>query len=573
MGLRSGFLSDLCKRVVHEKKYAAYIEPANAEETLKNTTSLFIDFTQLLHSIKVSEEDLICRDVEEYKTASSFLNSSSAIGELNFGDGSIKNTVDTFSMDQVVHLVINKIVAVQRQWKTACSSVGITCPLKTVFLLMDGDSPSAKYSTLRKRKHCKQNPIVNRFSQRLAMDGMVALPSAEEVEKIVSSKIAMSSEPISVECPEYKGSVRFFLQRRKNQHAIATEIATLLSQSQLPLFGDYSMYMIVGKSKEFPMGKCSKLCGSLNHPAIPSFGGDIPYKEADLLVPYIWSKVSTYENCACIISKDSDMLTSMLALADPKLALLVKTNDAPNDYSIFPGNVALRVLNQVTEMPRKQLELMLHITMGGSDYVETYPRCGPMTILRGMENFEHYPSLFPNVQFVKWCDLSVLSWREANAIGSHSANDAVCFEVSKLEEGGHQLLMMRRIIRMEEKYFPIRLGNNVYLMEYESLHDRQPREWYAKQCPTNTKKEFTKIQKQKFDNNVFASKFTSSMKRRLFFLSMMSDSRGCLENDMDCEPNLSLKCGYDSTKDFSYVDPMSLTEVSVCQETKDGEQL
>lgn len=573
MGLRSGFLSDLCKRVVHEKKYTSYIEPANAEETLKNTTSLFVDFTQLLHSIKVSEEDLIRRDVEEYETATSLLNSCSAIGELNFGDHGIRNTVDTFSMDQVVHLVINKIVAVQRQWKTACSSVGITCPLKTVFLLMDGDSPSAKYSTLRKRKHCKQNPIVNRLSQRLAMEGMVTFPSADEVEQIVSSKIAMSSDPNSAECPEYRGSVRFFLQRRRNQHAIATEIVKLLSQSQLPLFGDYSMYLIVGKGKAFPTGKCSKLCGTLNHPGIPSLGGDIPYKEADILVPYIWSKVSTYENRACVVSKDSDMLTSMLALADPNLSLLVRANDAPKEYSIFPSNVALRVLNKVAEMPRKQLELMLHITMGGSDYVETYPRCGPMTILRGMENFEHYPPLFPNVQFVKWCDLSVLSWREANAIGSHSANDAVCFEVSKLKEGGHQLVLMRRIIHMEEKYFPVRLGSKVYLVEYVSLHDRQPREWYAKQCPANTQKDFTKAQQRKFDNDVFASKFTSSMKRRLFFLSMMSDSRGCLENDMDCEPDLSLKCGYDSTKDFGYVDPMSLTEAPACQETKDGEQL
>ena len=570
MGLTSRLLTDLSQGLLSGERGSTYFELAEAEPMLKNTTSLFVDLTQLLYGIKVSPDKVKSRRVVEHRTASSFLQSNDPMGELQFEEGHIFNMVDTFSMDQVVQVVINRVMTVKRQWKIACNSVGITCPMKTMFLFLDGDSPVAKYSTVKERVASKQSCITNKILRIVSSEPAGGIrPSREEIEKCIASKMARSGLPTEAwDGPTYEGSVKHFLQKRTNQHRVATELAEVLSASHSPLVQDVSLYLVMGRSREMPSGQCVKLCGTYNHPCDTLLGECIPYKEADLLVPFVWTKISPWENQGCIVSRDSDALVTMLALADPKLSLLVKVKEAPSKYTIFKGNVALRAGDHLSRGPHRQLEAMLHLTMGGTDYVETYPRCGPVTILKGLENLEGISPVFANVRFAKWSEVSV-----SPPVGVRSRDDPVLFRMSRLKQGSHHLSALKELARSREDSFPIRLGNAVYLVLYDCRRDVRPREWYAKQCPARIEKVMTETQRRHFQNDRFVTAFSYAMRRRLFFLSMMSDSRACMENDMEECGKLSAKCGYSSIGIFSYANPMVLTAVNQETEKEDGEQL
>lgn len=555
MGLTGRLLADLSQGLLEGQRRPTHFEIADAEVTLKKTTALFVDLTQLLYAVKVSPELLLGRRVVEHATVRSFLESGDPMGELEIEDRCIRNVVDSFTMDQVIQLAINRVMSAKRQWKVACNSVGITCPLRSVFLLLDGDSPWAKCSTVKKRVASKQSCVTNKLASMLSSeeegDGIQA--AREEVSKNVASK--MSRSPVA--CPHdpavYEGSVRSFLQRRANQHRVAAEMAQLLASSQLPLLQETSLYLVMGSSKETPSGRFVKVCGSYKHPCESLLRECFPYKEADLLIPFIWTKISSCETGACVLSKDSDALVSLLAVADPKLSLVAKAKEVPSRSAVLPGSVAIRTVPGLSADPRRQLEAMLHLTMGGTDYVETYPRCGTASILKGLEKMDGVRSMFSNVQFASWSDLG------ASPPPGSGADETARFALSTLTgQGSRQLALLKDLVRSREDCFPVRLVNAVYLVRHDRDRDARVREWYAKQCPADVDKAMTLAQRRHFDNEAFTSCFSQAMRRRLFFLSMMSDSRTCMENDMQESPELSAKCGYDFHRDFSYVERMAI---------------
>ena len=548
-------LADLSQGLLEGQRRPTHFEIADAEETLKNASTLFVDLTQQMHAVQGSLEVKPRRRVVEHATVRSFLESRDPVGELDIQDRCIRNVVDSFTVDDVAGLVINKVTKVKNQWKLACSSVGITCPLRSVFFLLDGDSPWAKGSTVKKRVASRHSGIVNKLVSRLSSEEERGdLQAArEEVSKSLASKMSRSGSASPQDAATYEGSVRSFLQRRANQQRVAARMAQSLSSSQWPPLQDISLYLAMGSSRQMPSGRFVKLCGSYKHPCESLLGECIPYKEADLLIPFIWTKISSCETGACVLSKDSDALVSLLAVADPKLSLVTKAKDVPARSSVLPGRVAIRTVPDVSADPRRQLEAMLHLTMGGTDYVETYPRCGTASILKGLEKMDGIRSMFSNVQFATWFEIG------ASPPPGSGSDEVVHFPVSSLTgQGSHRLAVLKDLVRSREDCFPVRLVDTVYLVRYDRDRDARVREWYAKQCPADADKTMTQTQRRHFDNEAFASCFSQAMRRRLFFLSMMSDSRTCMENDMQESPELSIKCGYDFHRDFSYVDRMAI---------------
>ena len=519
----------------------------------------------MFHSITVPKDNSFDRSVVHYQDVHSFLESEDLIGELNFRKDYIENIVDTFTLDQMVHLVINKIMAKKNQWKLACSSVGVTSPLKSIFLLLDGDTPCAKYSTVRTRKYNKKRSVVNKILDLLKCSSENCFTSRTDVESKILPRMAVvpTAGDKGETARQYKGSIQHFLQKRQHQHMVANLLTQLLPFSNLPQLEDTTIYLITGNSSGLPYPQCVKLCGTYNHPSISSLKESIPYMEADLLMPYVWSKISSHERQGCILSKDTDTLVTLFALGDAKLKMLQTIPSPPKEFSIFPNYVAFQVADNLKEDPARQLEIMLHLTMGGTDYVEKFPMCGSTTLLNGLSTLEQNIPIFSNVNFVRVCDLTPITWRESYSVSSWHGNCNTSFELSKIGQGSSQHIILKKLIHMKESYFPIRLGNKVYIVNWNSSSDGRPREWYARRCPRKLYQKMTSTQAQKFDRDQFASMFSSSMKRRLFFLSMMSDCRVYLENDMLLSSELAQKCGYNFVDDFSYENPMILTRKSV----------
>lgn len=553
--LQNSIKTYLKKRPQH---HVEWLEPIPREEAFRETEILILDMTQLFYisnnrkAFAVGEEK-----VYKYKSLDDMIckQTFDLIGEIDVDNetGTVTNRVQTFSMEEMVCVVGNKVFDHIERWKSAATEYGMQDVLKFVFLCMDGDAATAKSSAHRKRSRFSFSEMLQR--KLLLNSAGTTVPQNSMYERTRTQEI----EPGRL----YKGSMARFMGKRKNQILILKELATLLKDSRNPVTHETSIYLVAGPASGWTSReRCRKMCGKLNHPHFRSLKlQEVRYAEADSIIPMVWSFMKQSNMKACVISKDTDMLVTLLSLADPNLLLMCHMGQefCNKILRLFDREIAFRVKPAVAQQKNKQLEILLHLTMGGNDYVESFPRVGAETLLHGCDVMRGYPKtqFFPCVSFVTWLQIEALL-DELN-YRSDDYTECVRFHVRDLQEPSVFGRLMHHVVETYDNIFPIRLQEHVYLIEYDPTRTDENFEWYAKRCPANRFKKATNSQAKLMCQPGLRAAFRESMKRRLYSLSLLSDSRPqhvswvTLPNE-----ELAKKCGYSAVSNYVYMNRMKI---------------
>jgi hypothetical protein len=521
----------------------------NPKEMFESTTCIFADLTEKFY---ISENHGIpmVNVTTQHKTMSSVLSKEDGpIGDLHFEENDmVTNVVEKFSLDQTSHVLMKSILQVKEKWMTACRMNGIEkIPLKTMFLVLDGDAPAAKTKTREMRsKACGK--IINYIEKYCE-----GVPSLKRRKRELMAMVQSKMEPISHEDGNqcvYEGSFSRFLKTRRNRNMIVNHLIKIMTDSFNEALDDVTMYLCVGGhninsgKNEDKIPTVIKLCGSYNHPVFNILQEKgIPCLEGDVIIPYIWTLARPYENHCCVLTRDSDFLISLAALNDRKLHWTPTITDAASwrEFILWKNVVSVCVSPYMNLLPvRRRLEILMHLTMAGCDYVEKFSQSGPYTIMLGLkEMLENTDKVFfQNVNFLKYDN-----------------NEFVVFHVNELTERSIKLKTARDAITANEDVFAVRLDNEVYLIKLEAVEAETSLNvlfWYRdyrKKSKANVNLSTTMAKRQSFQE---------AMKRRLYFLSTVTDTRIGLERSIAINPLLAKKCGYDPENNFSYVHCMKL---------------
>ena len=545
--LQNSIMTYLKKRPQH---HVEWLQPTHREEVFKETEVLILDVTQLFYlsgnhtAIAVGEEA-----VYRYKSLNDMIfNQADLIGEINIDNetGAVTNRIQTFSMEEMVCAIGNKVFNHIEKWKAAATEYGVQDVLKFVFLCMDGDAITAKSSAHRKRSRSSFSEMLERKVRPSKTFPWKSMRERTNSQEIIAGRL-------------YKGTMVRFMGKRKNQILILKELATLLKESRNPVTQETSIYIVAGPAKGWDAKqRCRKMCGKLNHPHFRALKDqDIRYAEADSIIPMVWSFLKESNKKACIISKDTDMLITLLSLADPNLLLMchVEQRFSNKALTLFDREIAFRVKTAVSLQKSKQLEMLLHLTMGGNDYVEKFQGVGCETLLHGCDVMRGYPKtqFFHCVSFVTW--IQIEAFLDELNHRSDNYTESVKFHIRDLQEPSVFGRLMYQVVRTNENIFPVRLQDHVYLIEYDPTRSDESFEWYAKKCPVNISKRATTFQAKLMRQPGLKAAFKESMKRRLYSLSLLSDSRPQHVSWVTLsDEELAKKCGYSA--EYEYINRM-----------------
>ena len=506
-----------------------------AENVLSSTTSLFVDMTQSFYTASVHGIPVVHRSTTKHTSIAPLISREGGpIGELEIDDrGGVTNIIETFTLDQVAHVLMRSIFRLKEKWMAACDARNVNSSLRTIFLFVDGDSPVAKSETAKKRKSTNQRM---KSIERECDKVMSMKRRKKEIMAIVSSKM----EPVKHEVMEgggllIEGSLRRFLRRKENRSVILNHLVSVMTDSVHDCLRHLTIYLCLGHSDTQGTldDQMIKLSGDYNHPMFTSMKKrGIPHLEADVMIPYMWSNIKEVEKMACVVSKDSDFLVTLLALADPNLHMMWTVEQGGKEkYIVYDNLVAIHA--KPVDIPRNRLDLLLHLTMGGCDYVEGFPSCGKVAMLTGlkaiMERRDHV--FFPNVSFAHSTDgKGILSFL------IDEATDATSYT----------LKWAKALLASDKDLFCVRLEDTVYLLKVNHLYNDTPLQWYTNRCSTPSKAV----------REGMRTEFASAMKRRMYFLSNVTETRVGLERDIVNSCDLAMKCGYISNAGYSYENKM-----------------
>ena len=501
----------------------------DALEVLSNTTTMLVDLTQLLY---ISNNQKCLTEIMVYENIQDFIKSSDPIGEIVITGGRVENRLHLFREEDASDLVVQRIISLESKWRRACRSSGTMCKLKSIFLIIDGDSPAAKNET-RKKRHASSQVSCT-------MRKLEAIAKAQGID-ITADEVNLKGRFYECEKREDNymlASMPRFLVQKDKRDKIISQLTKKLTQLH---FNTTDMYIVHGQEDGVPCKGITQVWGSSPRSDLPT---NIPYYEADSIIPYLWSHIDNGNDTACIVTSDSDMLVTIVALACPRIYLL---NQAKVSYTssvnIFDGKVAVVVKPDTTVDNKKHLDLLLHMTMGGSDYVENVPWCGATTLLKGAQAImsrETTEDYFPNVRFVFWKDVGYTPPHE-------DMWDAVIRIDHKMAIEGNVLWdNMLRIVYENESIFPVRLGMCMYLVSITNCSVEATFDMYNK---------WSRGQSFKCVTDYFEQCYHYSMRRRLFFLSLVSETRMGLETKMLSRQDIAEKCGI-SFGDFMYIKKM-----------------
>ncbi len=523
MGLCSNFALSLYREVLNGESCHP-IEDVDSSLILQETSVLFLDLTQLFFF--PSDLPFEQRTIE-YESLRVFLESSDPIGEVFVDEysGVVRNTLDVFSAEMAGSLLARRVENIEKKWRLACDIKGLSPSLTTMFLAVDGDSPVAK-TTTRKRRNCnsKVSSIMKKLKSMLV----------KEESGIVDETKKRFFLWTNIGDGQLMGSLQRFMFHRENRQVITNSMSTNLKKNP---HMHTTIYVASGRQDFTPrdpgLPQIYRVCGDFVHPnyTLPE---DVPYYEADGIIPFLWSHLRGQEKLGCILSRDSDMLLSLLAMADPKLNLLYRMcGEVGQKEEVFDRHVAFCVKSQLANDVRTHMSLLLHLTMGGCDYAESFARCGVKTLLRGTNQLFHKlnDDVFDCVKFARWCDI----------FDDRKNTDMIVFSHESLSQ---ECSTLRALILNNEKMFPVRLGNLVYVIYLDKCSLKQTVSWYKTQCGAKSKAVVTSAQLESF---------ARAMNRRMFFLSFATECRIGLEMEMQWHPSLAIKCGYDYAKDFQYL--------------------
>ena len=432
-----------------------WLEPMHREEVFKETEVLMLDMPQLFY-LSCNQTALAVREEEayRYKSLTDMIGDQTIdlIGDIDIDNETrtVINRIQTFSMEEMVCAVGNKVFNHIEKWKAAAAEYGMQDVLKFVFLCMDGDGATAKSSAHRKRSRSSS------FSEML--ERKLKLNTSETTIALKNMHGRTDAHEIEPGCL-YRGSMARFMGKRKNQILILKELATLLKESRNPVTQETSIYLVAGPAKGWTIKqRCRKMCGKLNHPNFRTLKDqEIRYAEADSIIPMVWSIMKESSKKACIISKDTDMLITLLSLADPDLLLMchMERRFCNNALRLFDREIAFRVKPAISLQKNKQLDMLLHLTMGGNDYVETFPKVGSETLLRGCDVMRGYPKtqFFRCVSFITWIQIEAFL-DELNHRGD-DYTQCVKFHIRDLQEASVFGRLMYHVVKSNENIFPI----------------------------------------------------------------------------------------------------------------------
>ena len=534
-----GLKSKLASSILHESfTENPYLSVGDAREILSSTSCLLVDLTQTFYTASIYGVPITHRVTQTYDSIVPLASKEGGpIGELQVGvDGRVMNVVETFTLDQVAHVLMKNVLTIKKKWFAACKEKLVTPALKTIFLFVDGDSPAAKSETGRLR-----NTYVS--YQRLIGNECDKILSLKRRKREVLAIVRSKMEPVKHEVTEgggflIEGSLRRFLRSKDNRSLILNHLVSVMTDSVHGSLRDVTIYLCMGytESKDRKLSPITKLCGDYNHPKFNALNEKgIPYMEADVAIPYVWTVVRKFEKNACVLTKDSDFLITLLALADTNLHHLWYVPGPKGQWcGIYDNFVAFSSKEMFSV--RNRLDLLLHLTVGGCDYVEGFPNCGIVALMKGFRIISENTTrtFFLNVNFVI----------------PPGTDEIQVFNINEVtDDCSLKVKMLKDMVYSNEDLFCIRLGDHVYLLRQNNEDNSTPLQWYTKKCEAQSKS--VKEEKRK--------QFAYSMKRRLYFLTNVTETRICLERDISQNECLARKCGYIRHAGFRYENKMTRT--------------
>lgn len=560
MGICNNFARLLYSKVKTENNGLPFhcIHP---DSVIEDTTTLMIDMTQILYSSCSKNLDAFHFKTIHYSSPLEFLRSNDPVGHIEFDKktGHITNFIEQFTMKTVVSLLIQKIMSLWKKWSFESRARGIDCKLKYIFLVLDGDSPPAKSHTRSKRiSRSHITSLTKNFKSWM------------EYNKCMPKDFNSLTQNLRVRFYKFEwtmfpnnyllGSIQRFLQMKDWKRNI---IEHLIDSFKSVNIQNCSAYLAVGNTQDTQIKELTNLMSTECDEFLPS---KIPYKEADVIIPYLWSFVSKHqEGSVCILSNDSDMIVTLFALGDPRMKILTKVgaprqigkkgwNFRKRDKMSFMGNMtAFAVSPDIKDIPRQRLlDLLLHLTMGGCDYVESFPKCGPVTILRGIDYFidrhesRWWTPIFHVVKFLKCRDLSKYM---KDIFCDEETDDIISIPVDDFALNEQTVKIAKKILYSVPNTFPIRILDKIYVVQLVENDISNAIYWYHCQCKSS--------RRPKKKLCVSNESFISSIRRRLFYLSIMCDTRLDMESVITYSKTFSLRCGYDKDKSFDYINSIN----------------
>lgn len=502
------------------RRHITWIQPVTPKQVFSTTNTLLIDAIQMfyesLDTIDISKEEII-----KYSSMKELIDSGDDIGDLtkNRKTGAITNRVYTFSLDEIVIAIGKNLFTLVDNWKEAAARYDAEDRIEHVFLCMDGTGVSPKH---RRRK---KNSLIS------------------DVREVVPGSM-------------YRGSLERFMRRRKHQLEVLDSLTTLMQQSSNITSHVPSFYLVTGtlQDKEKKYDLCFKIGGKYTHPHFRNLKSQhISYLEADSIIPMVWSTIQDGKNRACVITKDSDMIITLLALADPRLLLASEvTGTCDIDFlETLDNTVVFRAGEAVSMQKQHQLEMLLHLTMGGNDYVEAFPTIDSEAILCGIDVMrQHQPRrrFFSCVSFITWNEVKAVL--DANNVERDDYSRCAKFHYTDLMENGIHRLVLTSITLNCQYIYPIRLSRYIYLVAYDPEDTTDCYDWYAKRCSEHSNQTASSFEQKLLENVSMREAFKESMKRRFYSLSLVTDTRPDDEWISLLHKDMATKYGYTETHDY-----------------------
>ena len=565
MGICNNFAGLLYSKVKSEKNDLPF-QCVHPDVIIEDTTTLMIDMTQMLYSSCNSNLEAFRYKTVSHSTPMEFLCSGEPVGHIDFDKrtGRIQNSIEQFTIRDVVSLLTHRIRFLWKKWSFESRARGMDCKLRNIFLVLDGDSPAAKAHTKSKRLSRSTFTTLVK-NMKSWMENNHCLP--KNIHPLVQNLRTRfyRFEWKNVLSDNYLfGSIQRLLQSKDWKECIMEGM--IESFKKIEPFPNCSVYLASGNKEHMKMPQIIKLSG--NDTDDDSFLPDtIPYKEADVIIPYLWHFISKNQNGGlCIMSNDSDMIVTIFALGDERMRILTKVGSSMSrrrekkscfftrkDKMCLMRNMSAFAVSEKVRgiSPRRMLEFLIHLTMGGSDYVEGFPKCGPVTILRGMEHFldmsqsDLWTPIFGNlVKFLRYKDLT------ENEVFTRP-EDVVSICVDEFAHNKDAAYIFKDVLKFIPDTFPIRIHDKIYIVQLRQDEDVSfALAWYHSQC------NFSRIAKKK-KQPLKPSSFISSMRRRLYYLSIICDTRLDMESIIN-DKIVALRCGYDRDKSYGYVDSISV---------------
>ena len=506
------------------------LEVMDAQDVLSNTTVMLVDLTQFLY---ISTNQQWERETRAYPNLQTFINSSDPIGNLEVTSNGVQNTLEIFMEEDAADCIVKRILALESKWKRNCSANGIASKLKSIYLVVDGDSPVAKNETRTKRNQSSHVSCAMRKLQTICK--MEGIDISDDELRIRSRFYGLEKRGDRHLC----ASMQRYLVQRKKRNSIIEHIMECLGK--VPSHGT-DLFVVHGKEDGIESRGIKQVWGQGGVANLPV---SIPYYEADSIIPFLWSQLDDGFGRGCIVSNDSDMMVTLLAVACPRLCLLSNARVPHNSrHRVIDGKVAVAVRSSSIADPRKHLDLLIHLTMGGSDFVEGLPWCGAAALLKGGEAIlsrklhEHH---FPNVKLLTWQDVEQQPPHENLA-----QSDIMRLDHRRSSDDNHIWESMVNLVCQNNGIFPVRMGMFVYLVRLTKQNMDPIYEAYRR---------WSRGQSFKFVTQNFENCFDWSMKRRLFFLSFVTETRMGLESIMLEREDIAEKCGM-SFGDYMYISKM-----------------